>query len=171
MKNLIHRFANMHSFPLLIRSMRAEDIIWPPERSWTDLILFYSIFKKGNIIMFKKSLALILLTVLVLTSFVIPTYADSVIGEIGTEEMGPIENDRVPLKDSYTEDEIRALTNLNNKINNNVFKNTKISTNAGRQKKNWNWFPKFLREKLIRQLLLKQVLMMVCCINGFANIR
>ena len=59
--------------------------------------------------MFKKSLALILLTVLVLTSFVIPAYADSVIGEIGTEEMGPIENDRVPLKDSYTEDEIRAL--------------------------------------------------------------
>ena len=59
--------------------------------------------------MFKKSLALILLTVLVLTSFVIPAYADSVIGEIGTEEMGPIENDRVPLKDSYTEDELKSI--------------------------------------------------------------
>ena len=60
--------------------------------------------------MFKKSLSLILLTVLVLTSFVIPAYADSVIGEIGTEEMGPIESDgRVPLKDSYTEEEIQAI--------------------------------------------------------------
>ena len=59
--------------------------------------------------MFKKSLALILLTVLVLTSFVIPAYADSAIGNIGTEEMGPIENDRVPLKDSYTEDELKSI--------------------------------------------------------------
>ena len=59
--------------------------------------------------MLKKILSLILLTVLVLTSFVIPAYADSAIGNIGTEEMEPIENDRVPLKDSYTEDEIRAL--------------------------------------------------------------
>ena len=59
--------------------------------------------------MLKKFLSLILLTVLVLTSFVIPAYADSVIGEIGTEEMGPIENDRVPLKDSYTEDELKSI--------------------------------------------------------------
>jgi hypothetical protein len=59
--------------------------------------------------MFKRYLALVLLTVLVLTSFVIPTYADGTIGEIGTEEMGPIENDRVPLKDSYTEEEIRSI--------------------------------------------------------------
>ena len=56
--------------------------------------------------MLKKILSLILLTVLVLTSFVIPAYADSAIGNIGTEEMEPIENDRVPLKDSYTEDEM-----------------------------------------------------------------
>ena len=59
--------------------------------------------------MFKKVLSLILLTVLVLTSFVIPAYADSAIGEIGTEETEPIENDRVPLKDSYTEEEIQAI--------------------------------------------------------------
>ena len=59
--------------------------------------------------MFKRYLAFILLTILVLTSFVIPTYADSTIGEIGTEEMEPIENDRVPLKDSYTEEEIQSI--------------------------------------------------------------
>ena len=59
--------------------------------------------------MFKKSLTLILLTVLVLTSFVIPAYADSAIGSEEIEDITQPTDTTMQLKESYTQEELNAI--------------------------------------------------------------